>query len=246
MKNIALVILILSLIYSCEKGHRTDCLKSYGEQVKINRNIEAFGTINIRTHVDLTLIEDSTNWIEVISGENLVDGIITEVTNGALNIYDANKCHWMRSYDNKNEVIVHYKQFHHIYFESTGNIKFSNAFTFDSLTIDCWNAGGSLEVKLNNKECHFNIHTLTSDITASGQTDNLYCYQGGNGFIYATDVETTNCFVSNFGIGDFYVKASNKLVIQLSNVGNVYYGGSPNEVVIINKEVSTGLAIALD
>src|SRR5689334_18323193 len=92
-------ILLLSLT-TCQKEHLFDCFKSAGKSVTENRAATPFTNINLTNNVDLIINPDTTFYIKVTAGDNLIDGIITELQGTTLYIRNENRCNWMRSFKN--------------------------------------------------------------------------------------------------------------------------------------------------
>ena len=100
MKKIYIIFLAFTLT-TCKKEHMLDCFKSAGSTITENRTATPFINIELKDNVDLIINPNSTPYIKVTAGENLIDGIITELSGNTLYVRNENKCSWMRSFKNR-------------------------------------------------------------------------------------------------------------------------------------------------
>jgi len=222
-----LLLLLLIVLISCKKENNR-CFKSYGDITKEVRVTNAFSFIELDDRINLFLTQDSVHKIEVEAGENLLPLIKTEIENGKLRIYDRNMCYWFRGYDKEINVYVSYVELDSMRFSGAGTISTTNTMKGDYFMLNLWGAGGSVNMNVDLQESHFNIHTGTGDITLKGKSTTNYAYSASNGFLFLSELETSNTFLSSNGTGDFYVYATSAIGVQIYGPGSVFYSGNPD------------------
>ncbi len=108
-KNLKYLFFTFSLLFiSCDKEEAWDCIKSTGEITTETRILENFNKIVLYDNINLWMIQDSTAYIEITAGKNLIPKISIEIENGILIIKNENKYNWLRSYKYSIDVYLHY------------------------------------------------------------------------------------------------------------------------------------------
>lgn len=128
----------LLLLFGCKKSP-FDCFTTTGDIVTETRIITPyFSKINMLDNVDVELISSDVQKVEVTAGENIIDNIITSISeeDSTLTIRNDNLCNFMRSYDKPLNVKVFYNKIESIYYFSTGNLTCIDTITSLSKLID--------------------------------------------------------------------------------------------------------------
>lgn len=218
------------LLSSCEKSGG-NCLTSTGKIVKEVRTIDDFDSIEIQNYVNVILTQDSSNTVTVESGENILDGIETSVTNKNLLISNNNTCNWLRSYNTPINVYVSVKNLQKIYYNSSGNVSTTNTLNSYNFKCEVWGGCGSIQLDLNVYQSYFILQMGTVDFTLTGRSAINSIYAGDYGFFQCKDLSTGYTYIINQGSNDCYVKASQYLEATINSIGNIYYTGQPDELV---------------
>ncbi len=223
------------LLNSCDKEHALDWTKSTGKITSEYRTVGAFTNIDINDNVDIVLHTDTTFYVRVTAGQNIMNGIITETTSNTLIIRNDNRYNWVRSFQNRFVVEIGMSQPEKISYYGSGSVVSTDTIRFDGFTFDCWNGSGSITLPLHTNSSNVNIHIGRCDIHLSGVSNNSYLYNNDTGILDARHLETTNTYLRSSSTGDCTVNVSNELDVELQHTGNVYYFGNP---VLINSRLT--------
>lgn len=236
MKVKCLVLFItMLLLQGCKKDQLCNCLESAGGSVSETRKLADFIEVEMNNNVDIILSPDTSDFVVINCGKNLMDGIRTEVIDGKLVIHNVNKCNWLRDFKNKFTATVHYKSIRQITTYGSGNLNCADTVRENYLKAESWSGTGELNFLFNGDEIYLKLHTGPGDITASGKANVMYSYSAGNGFIRAAGLKSDYVNVTTKSTGDCEVNAVTKLDAEISYNGDVYYKGNP---VVINKKIS--------
>jgi hypothetical protein len=204
-----------------------DCFKGTGKVITEIRTPFDFTRIELNDNINLIITQDSINKISVEGGEKLLSNIQTEFVDSKLIIKNNNKCNWVRSYKNKFTVYVSAKNLKRIEYFGSGNITSTNTLVADTLEINCREASGKIDIMANTQNNFLRIHTGSTDMYVSGNTNENFLYNTSNGFAHLENLHTNNNTVVSNTTGDCYVNADQKLDVTIKYIGNVYYYGNP-------------------
>ncbi len=221
---------VIFLLQGCEKDDFCNCVKSEGSTISETRTLPAFENIEMNNNVDVELTPDTVTFAVLTCGKNLADGIETEVSNNTLIIRNKNRCNWLRDFDNKFTLNVHYNKITHIGYFGSGNLSCTDTIRADSLLVESWNGTGKLSFVFNGRDLFLKLHTGTADIAASGIASLLYVYTAGNGYIRAGNLSAEQVLLTTNSTGDSEVLANNLLDVNIGYNGDVFYHGSPSYI----------------
>ena len=96
MKRIGfLMMLILSLV-SCKKPSDRACWKGSGPAQTLQVTFDDFQYLHIHANMEVTLIQDSLNFVEWAANENLMKFLKAEKDLDTLVLRNMNRCHFLR------------------------------------------------------------------------------------------------------------------------------------------------------
>jgi len=222
--------LFLLVLSGC--GKSSDCLTSSGSVIREERHTNPFDSIELQDYVNLILTQDSMDKVEVEAGENVINGISTDVVDNKLIIRNHLQCNWLRSYSKPLNVYVSVRNLEKIYYNSAGNITTTNAITGDNLILDIWGGAGNIDLNLNIGEGFFLMHMGSAYVHLHGTCGVSSLYAGDFGLFRCDDLKTGYSFITNQGSNDCYVNAFHYLDATIASIGNIYYAGNPDSVVM--------------
>lgn len=233
--KITLVCFLSTLLFvtSCKQENMCDCIKRTGDIVTETRAVSGFTRVTVEDNLNVFITQDSVFEVKVEAGENIVPLIRAEVSDGVLTLKNDNRCNWSRSYDKPFNVFIRMPRIDYILSNGTGDIKSSNTITTPNIDLET-KSSGNIEFTVNNSKVTSHMFGY-GDIYLYGTTQEHACSIGGDGFLYAGDLQTNTTWLHDFTTGLCYVKASNALEVHIDNVGDVYCYGTP---ATINKEVN--------
>lgn len=228
MKIKSLLLIFIALAFTtCKKDHLLDCFKSAGNITTETRTATPFVNINLTDNVDLVIHPDTSYYIKVTAGDNLIDGIITELNGNTLYIRNENRCNWMRSFKNTYTVEVGMDQPGTIHYDGSGNISCLDTIRSDEFTFDCFGGSGSIDFIFNCNKTYLKNPIGRSDIHANGFSKESYIYINDVGTLDAGNMVANNTFVNNSSTGDCRINVINDLGFEIKYTGNIFYTGNP-------------------
>jgi len=201
-----------------------DCFKSTGDVITEHRSVPAFTEVEVHDNVNLTFVQDSFTYIEVCAGENLLPLIVTEIQNGKLLIRNNNTCNWVRDYSIPINIFAHIPKLRRVETYSSGKISSLNTLLCDTIE---GNNRGNGDIELNVSALEVYCKHAMGDNTFTGNAEYLYIYTTSIGFANCTGLIVNKATVINKGTGYSYVNACDKLDVELTSAGNIYYTGNP-------------------
>lgn len=216
------------LLLGCQREQWDDCITSAGSMRTEERVVGDFSTIDLDDRVDLVIEERSTGSVAVEAGSNLLGQITIEVENGTLTVRNEMRCNWVRSFKPRVTVHVPVDRLAKLVIRGTGNITCTDTIIRDRFELEQWSAQGSADLLLSVTSCSVALHTGAGDVVLRGrcmQTADLF--SGIQGPIDASGMITRFVNVNNSGVADIHCWATEQLDVQIKDVGDVYYRGSP-------------------
>lgn len=229
MKTKIIVLLFIIFTFStCKKDHLLDCFKSAGKTITENRETNAFININLTDNVDLIIHTDTTYFVKVTAGDNLINGIITEWNNKTLYIRNENRCNWMRSFKNIYTVEIGMNQPELIHYNGSGNITCLDTIRKEDFIFDSFGGSGTINLNFNSNKIHLNDHIGRADIHAFGFANESYIYVNDVGVLDASGMNTNYTYITNNSTGDCRINVKNELGFEIKYSGNIFYTGNPH------------------
>lgn len=225
-----LLLVLLILTVSCSKEHEFDCFKSTGPMTRETRILANFTRIDLNDNINLTIRTDTTCFAVVEAGENLLDGIITEVANGTLYLRNDNRCNWVRNFRKPVNVIVGMGQPERISYYGYGDVQCLDTLRAHDFTFDCWNGSGSIRLLISTDRSYLNIHIGRADLEAAGRSNVSFVYLNDVAVIDNRNLSSDLCYLRTKSTGDCRVRVARELEATIEYSGNVLYSGNPDRV----------------
>ncbi len=227
-----LLLLLLSLVVSCGKDHEFDCFKSTGPMASEQRSLASFTRIQLDDNIDLVLRLDTTCFAEVQAGENLIDGIITEVENGTLYLRNENRCNWVRNFRKPVTVTIGMGQPELITYYGYGDIHCNDTIRQHDFTFNCYNGSGSIWLTLNTDRSYLHLNIGRADLHVAGRSNVSFVSLNDVCVVDNRALSTDLCYLLTKSTGDCRVRVERELEATVEYIGNVYYSGNPSRVVV--------------
>ena len=230
-----IIITILFFFASCAKPEKRPCWKSNGKIISItNEWSQAHHTLEIKEDINLILINDSLNYLTIEGPENLIEFIDISSSNEKITISNNNRCDFLREPQPIN-VYYHYKVLRNIELLGYGTLSNHNTIQHN-ININAFESLSNIELKLMNDTTIFTLMKGAVGVSLNGSSNYLYGYSSGYGPFKADSLICNTAHGHSTGLGDFYLNATESLIIELRSMGDFYYFGNP----IITNFIQTG------
>lgn len=214
---------------SCDKPG--DCVKSAGATASKNYEYDGpgFHTIIVNKGIALVITEGENYKVEVRTGENLVNDITVNVSEGVLTLEDQTTCNWVRDYG-QTVVYVTAPNLTDIYAKTELNITSNGTLHYPDLRVvsmdsyDSYNGTGTGDFFLNIDNESLTVeNNNVSRFYVTGQTQDLklYFYESG-GIFYGQEFSAQDIYLYHRGSNDLYVRPIGSITGEIFNIGNVY------------------------
>lgn len=227
--------MIVSLA-ACKKAEDRRCWKGAGDEITVEKPVEAFNKLFIGPNIRVILIQDSLNIMKVTAGENLVNFITNEVIDGQLRVENTNKCNFLRSYKHQVEVEIHFTSLTQIYFEGTKELSNSAPLIGNELSIIIRDGAGAINLALACNKVNVTVTNGWGNFNLSGTTNKLHLDIRNNGFGNTNQLLVADeLSVVTASAGKLEVNASSAVFnAQISSSGDIWYTGVPAILNFVN------------
>lgn len=223
LKQIAVIILCLG-ITACADGQFRKTVHGNGKVVSKERTPEKASGVRASSGIDIYLTQGNKPRLVVEADENLHEYIITEVSNGVLNVYtDAN----IRDAEMK-KVYVTLEEINTISASSAGDVVGETPVKTDDLRISASSAG-DIKIEVYAESIDANISS-SGDVTLSGEADVLEADLSSAGDLNAYNLKIREADVSVSSAGGADIFVTDKLIARASSAGDINYKGDPKNV----------------
>ena len=225
------VLILIALVFTtCKKDHLLDCMTSTGKVITEHRKPGSFTKLNVKDNVDVIYHYDTICKLTVTAGQNLIDGIITELEGNTVYIRNENKCNWVRSFKNTYTIDVYAPEIENVQMFGSGDFTTADTLRTADFFLESWNASGSAMVFLYCDQSHLINNIGRMDITAKGKTRVSFIYINDTGVLNAQELKSDYCYIRSSTTGKCSVAANIALGVEIRSVGNVYYFGNPQQI----------------
>ncbi len=251
MRLKSLIILTLAFVAcfsSCKKAPM-----STGKIVTQTRDLPSFNKVILNDDISLTLVLSDTCYIEITTGENIIDNITTDVVNKTLTLSNTTTLDFIRDFDYELHATLYYNnRINNFIYSSSGDINTQNQYNLNDTTNHMFRfevAGGSgnVDLLINNCKYFYVVYQHgTADIKIHGDNNKyLKVYKRSYGDFDARDYKAKKIDIENHSTGDCYIWATDIIYARILNLGDIYYKGTPSSITCEYGENARGRLIKL-
>jgi hypothetical protein len=194
-----------------------------------DRNLSGFKAVSVSGSFDVYIVQGSTESVKVDAPDDVLKYVVTEVKNGALNIYDKNRPnHGLFGNNKKIVVYVSVKDIDAISLTGSGNVFFKEGISANTLHLNL-TGSGDVTGKITAKSLETSL-VGSGNVKISGHADDSKIKIAGSGNFSASELSTLSTTAKIGGSGNANVNATNNLQANVSGSGDVRYSGSPKNV----------------
>ena len=222
MKTLRLTLILLPFILICGcYWEMPESVSGNGDVVTDERDVPGFNGISVSAGIDVYITQGNEELVKVVTDENLLDVVKTEVRDGVLKIYASKN---IRSAKSK-KVYVEYKNLNKIKVSSAGDLEGKNTLNTSELEISLSSAG-DLKLDVIAKEIHIDISS-SGNGNLSGKTGYLKANLSSAGDLNAFELEAKVGDISVSSAGDARVFITEEASFSSSSAGDIVYKGNP-------------------
>jgi predicted small secreted protein len=233
MKKLIIPVLmtLVAFLAGCNKDEGV-CISTTGKIITQDRFVPSYKTVEVNDNINLILTQDpAINRITVEAGENLIDGITAVLDSGKLVLRNENSCNWLRSFEVPVNVYLTFTQLDTIIFQAAGNITCTNDWTNYSVCLDVIEGAGKIDLKLQVYRSFILARYGTTDINLTGNSEVTTLVSYSFGPLHAENLISKFTYVSSYSPNDMFIYSSIDMVVQIGNIGNIYYRGDPSSII---------------
>ena len=236
---IILTLVLTTCMISCKKAPL-----SVGKTITQSRPLPYFDKVEIYDDISLTFVKSDTCYMEITTGENLIDNISADVCDSVLKLKNDNILDWLRTYDYTLHARLYFKDINNVLISTSGSVNTENQFNSDTIynphpgdTLDyplmyrfeVDGGSGDVDITLNNCPYLYFVYQYgTSNVNIHGENNSfLKIYKRSFGTVDALDYDAERVTVTSESKGDCYVSVKDRLVTRINSLGNIYYKGEP-------------------
>jgi hypothetical protein len=237
MKKAVLIVLLLGFLISCKKPEDRRCLKSIGAESEIVVEVDPFDRLYLKEHVHYVLVQDTVEKLVIKGGKNLLNFISAEVIDNRLEIYNENKCSFLRSYDREVTVEIHFKELINIHYEGTETLTNKGTLELGWFVVLIRDGAGPVNLNFNADAVFTTISHGWGDFTYTGSVDYANLNVRSNGYCdtYGLTIQDSITVISNTP-GTVKVNANNAVLkAEINGSGDIWYKGVTIGEPIVNR-----------
>ncbi|KAB1062133.1 GIN domain-containing protein [Salibacter halophilus] len=226
-KQLVMIISLLTLIAGCDKSLVGDCFVKRGSVKTESRFFDqSFNSIQCHDMVDVVIVPDSTHYVEVTAGENLLADVTTKIEGDFLIIDKESNCNWTRKFK-KPTVYVHLPMVRTIEYRGNGTITANGRLKGDTLSIHIWMGGEKIDLSVEYERVETYHHSGTTDVILNGKAGDLSCYKHSMGKLKLFGLQTSNGYIDSKSSTDAELWVTDKLDYKINFEGDVLLKGDP-------------------
>lgn len=235
MRNIFLIFFISLPLFicvtSCSEDALFDCVKKTGKILEKEVELEAFHAIKLHDGINLTISEGPEQKVVVKAGENIIPSIKFNVVDGQLEIFDENRCNWVRDF-NEMEVQITTHQLTSLVHSGYGQIQSKGALQFVDLYVEALDGNGDINLDLAVNGGVNLVSNSSSNISFSGSVINLsIAFYSNQGKFLGRNLQADSIGIHHDGYNTIEVYPKELLDVNILASGNVVYFNEPAELV---------------
>lgn len=228
--------LLTGVVMSCNDASHFHCIMKAGREATVSvYDDQSYHTISVRDGINLVIHPDTIDHLFLSGPENLLDRIDFSIKDSVCHVRNRNTCNWVRAFNQQITLHLHTRGLKTVFFGGTGNLHFTDTLYQASFQLEVWNGHGELMPLIHTNKATFKLHSGVAVITPHGVTSELDVYASGVGQINTLGLHADHVLAQHVGTNNAWVFASTVLRVRLLSVGNIYYAGSP-ELIILDRQ----------
>jgi len=230
--KIGFLLLLFIQITSCKKPENRSCWKGTGKVLTTYVSLPSFQSMELHQRLNIELVQDSLDFLEIEAGENLQNFIDWSVVDGKLEIWNQNKCAYLRYKTGDVKITIHFKSLTKLIYWGSELLVSRDTIQADYMDVLMNDGAGDLDLRIHANVINVvNPHGF-SNISIDGICKFLRLDIDGYGTFDTRELKVTDSIAVMYASnGTSYLDAQNiKIKAELSSSGNVMYQGLPSVI----------------
>ena len=212
-----------------------DGVEGNGEVIKQDRSVKPFTKLEVAGIFDVIITQGSKETVTVETDENLQDFVVVE--------NDGNKLTLSSNHDVKikkaTKMIVHVTitNISDLTVAGIGDVSSKGTIKLDDFTVEIAGVGDAT-LDLSCESLNLN-HSGVGDVNLNGNASTAYFEYQGVGEIFCYDFTVRELAIMHSGVGTAEVFVTEKLIVESTGVGSVFYKGNPGTKKISNNGIGS-------
>ena len=140
-----------------------------GLVTEIEFDIDSVQEFRLFKGIVYNFYQDTLRKIIIKGGANVIGFVAVNQENYTVSINNLNSCNFLRKYDDKITVEIHYPHYRSIYAEPTEDMKFVDTLRGDKTKIELRNGGANLELCVDMNKLYLDVTMGTGSINVTGE-----------------------------------------------------------------------------
>ncbi len=227
--------LVLLTLFSCSKENETE--------VRILKDLGTFGEVILNSAFEVILIQDSVDYVEIVTVESLKNEIKVTLENEVISFVNNKRFKWTNPENNIPTLYIHCSEFKKIEANESCNFTTPAPITSKEFGIVLKDKANYAHLQLNCETFfYWNNFPTGGKLTLSGTAKELKIWNTAIMSVDAKNLVTEYALIENNSNGICEVNVSNRLEYKIEGKGDIHLYGNPPEI-IQNELSSTGRLI---
>ena len=198
-----------------------------GEETTKTRSLGEYDKVKVRGSLDVDLVYGTEGGIKIEAESNLIEYIVTEVENNALQLYIKKGYNLRTSRGKKILITVPFKDISEVTLSGSGDIVGKDIIKANDFRTA---VSGSGDITIN-VEASRTVAQISGSggLVIKGNSDNFDAKLSGSGDIEAFDFKAKHVDAAISGSGDIEVTATESIRARVSGSGDIDYMGNPEK-----------------
>ncbi|MEY4350833.1 MAG: hypothetical protein RL078_896 [Bacteroidota bacterium] len=243
MKRIGFLLLLMLSLVSCKKPSDRACWKGAGPAQTLQVPFSDFQYLHIHAHMEVTLIQDSLNFVEWEANENLMKFLSAEKDLDTLVLRNLNHCHFLRYGEEKVSVKVHFTELKQLLFENSELVKTNGLWQQNAFEFILKEGAGPIDLELSGTRAFVRNLYGWQAMTLKGNLSWLFADLDGSATLdaKALSISDSLLFTAASPKSSYFHTTGLLVKAQLQSIGNLYLKGQPS--LLLKNEYSAGKVV---
>ena len=222
--------LLTLLVMGCNQPDAPDCFQRGGNWGRVTQDVLPFDELVLQDHIAYYLHQDSGYSCRIEGPENLLNEIELKYNQHQLTISNKNTCNIVRSYKKTIQVHLYAPSFPSIVDMSTMSIDTPDTLIQSHFKFQQNQAASQSRFLLHCDSADIQMPYGVGDITLKGICKKVMLYNGSTGIIDSQHLRCHELYCHQASIQDVFIQNTGYAYIVISNKGNVYFTGTPDQL----------------